>query len=110
MPGRRARRSVRSWPLKIGFGCAPCYQWGMSGIARNPAFAEVAAPRSRRRSRVGRQPRRARMAAIALAAGICLASGGAVAEDYYLRGGIDLDRPRALDAREDEIRFRPTGH
>ena len=26
------------------------------------------------------------------------------------RPGIDLDRPRALDAREDETRFRPTGH
>ena len=26
------------------------------------------------------------------------------------RPGIDLDRPRALDAREDEARFRPTGH
>ena len=25
--------------------------------------------------------------------GMCLASGGAVADDYYLRGGIGLDRP-----------------
>ena len=31
--------------------------------------------------------------AVALAAGMFLASGGAVAGDYYLRGGMGLDRP-----------------
>ncbi len=34
----------------------------------------------------------ASFAAIALAAGLCLASDLALAEDYYLRGGIGLDR------------------
>ena len=30
---------------------------------------------------------------MSIAAGLCLASGGAVADDYYLRGGIGIDRP-----------------
>ena len=37
--------------------------------------------------------RRARLAAIAVAAVMCLVSSAAVAGDYYLRGGIGLDRP-----------------
>ena len=37
--------------------------------------------------------RPASLAALALAAAMCLASGSAVAGDYYLRGGIGLDRP-----------------
>ena len=41
----------------------------------------------RRRSRAG-------VATVVLAMGICLASGGAVAEGRYLRGGIGLERPR----------------
>ena len=41
----------------------------------------------------GGAPRRARLAAIALAAAMSLAPGVAVAGDYYLRGGIGLDWP-----------------
>ena len=67
----------------------------MFGIARNPAFPEAAAPRSRCNCRVPGHPRRDRAAATLVVAGMCLASGGAVAEDYYLRGGIGLDRPGA---------------
>ena len=37
--------------------------------------------------------RRARLAEIAVAAVMCLVSSAAVAGDYYLRGGIGLDRP-----------------
>ena len=67
----------------------------MSRIIGNPATPAVAAPRSRRRSRAGGHERRARVAAIALAAAMSLASGAAVADAYYLRGGggIGLDRP-----------------
>ena len=55
----------------------------MSRIFGNPASPKTVAPPSRR----------GRAAAIALAAGMCLASGGAVAGDYYLRGGMGFDRP-----------------
>ena len=41
----------------------------------------------------GGHPRLVRLAAIALAAGTFLASAAAVADNYYLRGGIGLDRP-----------------
>ena len=47
----------------------------------------------RRNYRAGGHSCRARTAAVVLATAMCLASGGAVAEDYYLRGGIGLDRP-----------------
>ena len=50
-------------------------------------------PGSHRMSRADGRPRRARVAAILIATGMCLASGGAVAEDYYLRGGIGLEPP-----------------
>ena len=43
---------------------------------------------------MSRDPARpASLAALALAAAMCLASGAAVAGDYYLRGGVGLDRP-----------------
>ena len=35
----------------------------------------------------------ARLAAVAVAAGMWLVSGAAVAGDFYLRGGLGLDRP-----------------
>ena len=82
-----------SWPLGDRIRVCPWYQWAMSRIVGNPAFPEAAAPRSRRRTRAGGAPRRARLAAIALAAAVSLAPGVAVAGDYYLRGGIGLDRP-----------------
>ncbi len=41
-----------------------------------------------------RHPARpASLAALALAAAMCLASGAAVAGDYYAGGGVGLDRP-----------------
>ena len=58
----------------------------MSRIVGNRAVPEAASARSRGGSR-------ACVAAIVLAAAVGPASGGAVAEDYYLRGGIGLDRP-----------------
>ena len=43
---------------------------------------------------MSRDPARpASLAVVALAAAMCLASGAAVAGDYYLRGGVGLDRP-----------------
>ena len=65
----------------------------MLGIVGNPAFPEAAAPQSRRRSRAGGHARCGRLAAIAFAAAIGPTTGAAVAGDYYLRGGIGLDRP-----------------
>ena len=62
---------------------------GVEQVGRHVAEA----PRSRRRTRAGGAPRRARLAAIALAAAMSLAPGVAVAGDYYLRGGVGLDRP-----------------
>ena len=41
----------------------------------------------------GGHPRRARLLSIALAAAMSLASSAAVVGEYYLRGGIGLDRP-----------------
>ena len=84
----------------IGFAGAPWYLWGMSRKPGNAASPEFLAPsrgpdggmaRSTRCAR-GRA-RRARLAAIAVAAVMCLVSSAAVAGDYYLRGGIGLDRP-----------------
>ena len=77
LPAGESRHGRR----RIGFGSAAWYQWGMSEMARNPAFREGAAPRSHRRSCAGEQPRRARAAAILLATGMCLASGRAVTHD-----------------------------
>jgi len=43
---------------------------------------------------MSRDPARpASLATLALGAAMCLASGAAVAGDYYLRGGVGLDRP-----------------
>ena len=63
----------------------------MSGTSRNPAFPETAASASPCGARGSGNAYRTGLAAIALA--IWLAAGVAVAGDYYLRGGIGLDRP-----------------
>ena len=49
--------------------------------------------RSPRCARARGRARRTRLAAIAVAAVMCLVSSAAVAGDYYLRGSIGLDRP-----------------
>ena len=51
---------------------------------------------ARRQAQEGKPPvpvRHARLAASTLAVAMCLVSGTAAAGDYYLRGGIGLDRP-----------------
>ena len=64
----------------------------MSGALRNPSLPKPAAPASSCPARGSGCARRSGLAAIALAAGIGLASGTAAGE-YYLRSGIGLDRP-----------------
>ncbi|MCY4486491.1 MAG: hypothetical protein OXF11_05165 [Deltaproteobacteria bacterium] len=41
----------------------------------------------------GETPRRVRLAAVMIAVGMWMASGAAIAGDFYLRGGVGLDRP-----------------
>ena len=65
----------------------------MSRDTVEPASSKPAARRSRRRACAGECAYRADLALIALSVAICLASSAAVADDYYLRGGIGLDRP-----------------
>lgn len=65
----------------------------MSGTLRNPALPKTAAPASSCRARGSGCAHRTGLVAIALAAGTWLASGAAVAGEYYLRGGIGLDWP-----------------
>ena len=68
-------------------------QCRMSRVVKNRTSPEAAPPRSRCKSRPGGHARRGRLVAIALTAAMSLASGAAVAGDYYLRGGIGLDWP-----------------
>ena len=65
----------------------------MPRSAGNPAIPEAAAAPSRRWSLADGHPRLVRLAVIAPAAGTCLASAAAVADNFYLHGGIGLDRP-----------------
>ena len=65
----------------------------MSEIVGKLAFPEAWALPPRRSSSAAGPPCRARLADIALAAAMSLAPGVAVADDYYLRGGIGLDWP-----------------
>ena len=79
----------------FGFGRTPCYPEGMCG--NPPTHVTRGAPRDAdiRPAGMVSGGRRARTgsAALAVAAGMWLASGAAVAGDFYLRGGIGLDRP-----------------
>ena len=91
----------------IGFRNSP---WYLSAMFREPTGtgsrgAEAPyrrlpgrAMRSRRLVSSGGRPRRAGVAAFVVATGVvatgmCLASGVAIAGDFYLRGGIGFDRP-----------------
>lgn len=65
-------------------------------MSRNPVdqtSPNPSPPLPRRGARCEGRERRAGLAAIALAAAMCLGSSAVVAGDYYLRGGIGLDRP-----------------
>ena len=87
----------------LGFRRKPWYRQVMSrnpgkraspviaALSRNP---ERRATRSRPGIRPGGHARLPHFATMALAAGLCLASQFALAGDYYLRGGIGLDRPK----------------
>ncbi len=85
----------------LGFGRRPWYRQTMSGNHDKGASPKAAAPcgipdgseaRSPLRVPPGGRGYQARLATVALAAGLCLASDLAFAGDYYLRGGIGLDR------------------
>lgn len=83
-------------------GDAPCYLSDMVCAAASIELRETPAPCRllldglARLCQVvpgGGRAARARAAAFAVAAGICLASGDGVAGDFYLRAGVGFDRP-----------------
>ena len=86
----------------IGFRNSPWYLSAMfcepTGTGSRGAEAPYRrlpgrAMRSRRLVSSGGRARSAGVAAFVVATGMCLASGVAIAGDFYLRGGIGFDRP-----------------